>query len=101
MTGQDLLVPDAAPRIRVHDRSTSSAMVLLAVADDVPRNALGHRHQLTADDQHAVVEAGEKVLHHDAAGVLACGRTNAVRTSAPRSFRFKLTRRARGSRRAV
>ena len=67
---EHLLVADAAARIAVHDRHELGDGAL-AVAHDVPGHALGHRHQLAADDEHAVVEPGEEVLDDHAAGVLA------------------------------
>ena len=64
--GEDLLVTDAAPRIAVRDVDQLLDRVL-AIADDMRRNALGHRDDLVVDDQDAVVEPFDEALdHHDA-----------------------------------
>ena len=63
---QDLLVADAAPRIRVLDIDQLAHRVL-AVADDARRHALGHGGELAADDQDAVVVAGDERLDDDIA----------------------------------
>ena len=51
--------------------STSSAIVLLAVADDVAGHALGRRDQLAVDHQQAVVVAAEEGLDDHRARMLA------------------------------
>jgi hypothetical protein len=67
--GQDLLVADAAARVAVDllDQLRDRA---LAVADDVARHALGDGDHAAADDEDAVVEAGDVVLDDDGARVL-------------------------------
>jgi hypothetical protein len=64
--GEDLLVPDAAPRIAVHfghellDR-------LLPVADHVAGNSPRRGHDLAVDHEDAVIEPGDEPLHDHAA----------------------------------
>ena len=65
--GEDLLVADAAARVEVRDIDELADGVL-AVADDARRDALGDRGDLAADDQAAVVVAGDVRLDDDVAG---------------------------------
>ena len=62
--GQHLLVADAAARIGVGDVDELADGVL-AVAGDARRHALGDRRDLAADDQAAVVVAGDVALDDD------------------------------------
>ena len=67
---QHLLVADAAARVAVHDVDELFDRAL-AVADDVTGDALRDGDELAADDEHAVVEAGEECLDDDATRVFA------------------------------
>ena len=57
---------DAAPRVAVGDVDELADRVL-AIPGDARGNSLGHRGELAADDQHAVVVAGDVRLDHDIA----------------------------------
>ena len=98
--GEHLLVADAAARVGVGDLDQLGHRVR-AVADDVGRDALGDGLHPAADDEAAVVAAGDERLDDDvAAARLALGdvegRRDLVRRSAGRG-----TRRGRGCRRAA
>ena len=80
---EHLLVADAAPRIVVHLVHQLRDRVH-AVADHVAGHALGDRHQLAVDHQHAVVVAGDEALDDDAPAVLA-RHLERRRAPAPRS----------------
>ena len=70
--GEDLLVADAAPRVRVR-RVDELADGVLAVAGHGGRHALRDRGQLAADDEDAIVVAGDVGLDHEVAGAALAG----------------------------
>jgi hypothetical protein len=75
--GEHLLVPDAAARVGV-ERVHQLAHRAPAVAHHVAGHALAHRHQLAADDEHAVVVPRDEALDEHRGRVLgrdanACG----------------------------
>ena len=59
-------MPDAAARILVDDVDQLGDR-MPAVADHVPRHALGDRHQFVVDHQHAMVHSLDKALDQNAA----------------------------------
>ena len=63
---EHLLVADAAPRVGIRDLD-ELANGVLRVGDDRGRDALGDRRDLAADDEAAVVVAGDVRLDHDVA----------------------------------
>ena len=64
--GQDLFVPDAAPRVEV-GRLDELGDCVLAVADDVGGNAFSDGDHPSADDQDPVIVPRHVGLDHDAA----------------------------------
>ena len=66
---EHLLVPNAAPRIGIHN-GDELANSVNAVTHHLAGLAPGHRHQLTVHHQHAMIMTGDVALHNHVARVL-------------------------------